>query len=130
MLSGGALPQTLGSITATKINELSKQRTLFEKRRAEIVQAAEDAPSLRSKAQVLLEGVTRLKGFPNDALDQEDLDTDGSSDEESAVEDQTERAIHANIRRFLLQSKYDPSVSDRSLKGWISQLEQELSYLE
>ncbi|GKZ76061.1 hypothetical protein AnigIFM56816_003522 [Aspergillus niger] len=130
MLSGGALPQTLGSITATKIKELSKQRTLFEKRRAEIVQAAEDAPSLRSKAQVLLEGVTKLKGFPNDALDQEDLDTDDSSNEESAVVDQTERAIHANIRRFLLQSKYDPSVSDRSLKGWIAQLEKELSYLE
>ncbi|GKZ26164.1 hypothetical protein AbraIFM66951_010036 [Aspergillus brasiliensis] len=130
MLSGGALPQTLGSITATKIKELSKQRTLFEKRRAEIVQAAEDAASLRSKAQVLLEGITKLKGFPNDALDQEDLDTNDSLDGECAVEDKTERATHANIRRFLLQSKYDPSVSDRSLKGWIAQLEQELGYLE
>ncbi|OJJ73589.1 hypothetical protein ASPBRDRAFT_508783 [Aspergillus brasiliensis CBS 101740] len=130
MLSGGALPQTLGSITATKIKELSKQRTLFEKRRAEIVQAAEDAASLRSKAQVLLEGITKLKGFPNDALDQEDLDTNDSLDGECAVEDKTERATHANIRRFLLQSKYDPSVSDRSLKGWIAQLEQELCYLE
>ncbi|RAK98603.1 uncharacterized protein BO80DRAFT_153635 [Aspergillus ibericus CBS 121593] len=130
MSSGGALPQTLGSITATKIKELSKQRALFEKRRVEIVRAAEDAPSLRSKAQILLEGVTKLKGFPNDALDQEDLDTDSSSDENTAVADRTERATHANTRRFLLQSKYDPSVSDRSLKDWITQLEEELRFLE
>ncbi|PWY77511.1 hypothetical protein BO70DRAFT_363450 [Aspergillus heteromorphus CBS 117.55] len=130
MLSSGALPQTLGSITTTKINELSKQRALFEKRRAEIVEAAENASSLRSKAQILLEGVTKLKGFPNDALDQEDLDEDKNSDIESAVEDRTERALHVNIRRFLLQSQYDPSVSDRSLKSWISHLEEELQYLQ
>ncbi|PYH99652.1 hypothetical protein BO71DRAFT_394130 [Aspergillus ellipticus CBS 707.79] len=130
MLSSGALPQTLGSITTTKINELSKQRALFEKRRTEVVNAAENAPNLRSKAQILLEGVTKLKGFPNDALDREDLDADQAVDEESAIEDRTERARHANIRRFLLQSQYDPSVSDHSLKGWISHLEEELQYLQ
>ncbi|PWY94813.1 hypothetical protein BO94DRAFT_285278 [Aspergillus sclerotioniger CBS 115572] len=130
MLSGGALPQTLGSITATKIKEFAKQRALFEEQRVEIVKAAEDAPSLRSKAQILLEGVTKLKGFPNDALDQDDLSIDNSADEDSTIMDCTDRATHANIRRFLLQSKYDPSVSDRSLKGWIAQLEEELRYLE
>ncbi|PYH48398.1 uncharacterized protein BP01DRAFT_146994 [Aspergillus saccharolyticus JOP 1030-1] len=130
MLSGGALPQTLGSITATKINELSKQRNLFEKRRHEITKAAEDATDLRTKARILLEGVTRLKGYPNVAIDRHDLDADVSAGGETYVKDLSEGAVYANIRRFLLQSQYDPSVSERSLKGWISKLEKELEFLQ
>ncbi|RAH40970.1 uncharacterized protein BO95DRAFT_447342 [Aspergillus brunneoviolaceus CBS 621.78] len=130
MLSGGALPQTLGSITATKINELSKQRNLFEQRRKEIAKAAEDAPDLRTKTRILLEGVTRLKGYPNIAIDRHDLDADHSAGGDTFVKDLSEGAEYANIRRFLLQSQYDPSVSERSLKGWIAKLEKELQFLQ
>lgn len=38
MSSLGALPQTLNSITATKIRELSKQRKLFDKRKHDILE--------------------------------------------------------------------------------------------
>lgn len=128
-MSSRALPQTLRSITAIKIGELSKQRALFDKQRTRILQAAEKSPDLRSRAQVLLEGVTKLKGFPNDAFDKEDLDVD-ESDHEGDVSDGSERAAHVNIRRFLLQSRYDLSVSDRSLKEWVAELENEVRYLQ
>lgn len=129
MASVSALPQTLRSITTTKIKELSKQRVLFEKHRNNIIQSAGTASDLRSKARILLEGVAKLKGHPNDAFDQEDLDVDAESFE-TPVSDGTERAVHANIRRFLLQGKYDPSVSKSSLEEWIGSLEAEIMYME
>ncbi|RHZ59585.1 uncharacterized protein CDV56_105850 [Aspergillus thermomutatus] len=130
MASTGALPQTLKSITATKIKELSKQRSLFEKRKDQIFKASRDAPDLRSKVQILLEGVTKLNGDPNDAFDKEDLDADDTEQHTTRVTDCSDRATYTNIRRFLLQSQYDPSVSDGSLKDWIAQLEGELQSLE
>ncbi|KAB8237406.1 uncharacterized protein BDW43DRAFT_297724 [Aspergillus alliaceus] len=129
MSTPGALPQTLRSITDIKISELSKQRSLFQKQREQILKAAANAPDLRSKAQVLLEGVTKLNGYANDAFDREDLDT-YPEEPETTVENGTARAAHVNIRRFLLQSQYDPSVSDRSLKGWVAQLEDEVKVLQ
>ncbi|KAI9923847.1 hypothetical protein ASPWEDRAFT_40354 [Aspergillus wentii DTO 134E9] len=128
-MATSALPQTLKSITATKIDELSKQRKIFEKRKQEITTKAANAADLRSKAQVLLEGVTALKGDPNDAFDKENLDDEEESSN-TFVADCSERAAHVNIRRFLLQSRYDSSVSERSLKEWVRQLEQELRFLE
>jgi hypothetical protein len=128
-MSSGALPQTLRSITDIKISELSKQHSLFQKQREDILKASADAPDSRSKARVLLEGVTKLKGYSNDAFDREDLDTyPGKAD--IFVEDGTTRAAHVNIRRFLLQSQYDPSVSDRSLSDWVSHLEEEINVLQ
>ena len=125
MAANGALPQTLRSITATKISELSKQRALFDQHKAEIINAAASAPNLRAKAQTLLEGVAKLKGHANDAFDRDQLD---ESDLYSStfVENGSERATHINIRRFLFQGQYDPSVSEWTLKNWIGELEQEI----
>ncbi|KAE8147707.1 cytochrome P450 [Aspergillus avenaceus] len=117
---------TLRSITDIKISELSKQRSLFQKQYDEILNAATSASDLRSKARVLLEGVTKLKGHPNDAIDRDDLLT---GEPDSYITDGSERAKFVNIRRFLLQSQYDPSVSDRSLKDWVTQLEEEVKFL-
>ncbi|KAF3398112.1 hypothetical protein F1880_006368 [Penicillium rolfsii] len=138
MASNGALPQTLKSITETKITELSKQRVLFEKRKAAILAAANAAPDLRSRARVLLDGLSRLKGYPKDALDKDDLDldVDSSSEDSDEVEvtspgmGQMYQADHVNIRRFLLQGRYDPSISDSALTDWITRLENDLHFLE
>lgn len=132
MSSASALPQTLKSITATKIKELSKQRALFEKRRDEITKSANGAPDIRTKARILLEGVTRLKGHPNDALDKDDDDVESDDPEGAADSDEDsngERAGNRNIRRFLLQSRYDPSVTRSVLEDWIARLERELEFL-
>jgi hypothetical protein len=137
MASHGALPQTLKSITTTKLKELSKQRALFDRRKAEILAAANATQDLRSRAQVLLDGISSLKGYPEDSLDEDDTDLDtGSGDEDSEDEStapgagRLRREDHANIRRFLLQSRYDSSISQSALQGRVSQLEKELRYLE
>jgi hypothetical protein len=138
MASTGALPQTLKSITATKINELSKQRVLFDKRKADILAAAEAAPDLRTRVRILLDGLSRLKGYPKDALDKDDLDLDISSSDNDSEDlevnspgmGQLYQADHTNIRRFLLQGRYDPSISDSVLKDWIARLEKDLRFLE
>ncbi|GFF95695.1 hypothetical protein IFM53868_08155 [Aspergillus udagawae] len=130
MASTSALPQTLKSITATKIKELSKQRKRFEERKDKIFKDSQDAADLRYRVQVLLEGVTKLKGDPNDAFDKEDLDADDTEEQTARVADCSDRATYTNIRRFLLQSQYDPSVSESSLRDWIAQLEEELQSLE
>jgi hypothetical protein len=137
MASIGALPQTLKSITATKINELGKQRTLFDKAKTKIREDAEAATDLHTRAQILLNGVSRLKGYPKDALDKDDMDLDvESSDDDSESEmpnldmGQLRQGDHSNIRRFLLQGRYDSSISEKTLQRWIGQLENELRYLE
>lgn len=137
MASTGALPQTLKSITATKINELAKQRVLFDKAKAEIRESAEAATDLHTRTHILLDGISRLKGYPKDALDKDDMDLDiETSDDDSngdmATPDmgQLRRADHTNIRRFLLQGRYDSSISEEILGRWIDQLESELRYLE
>ncbi|KAJ5091522.1 reverse transcriptase [Penicillium alfredii] len=133
-----ALPQTLKSITATKIKELSKQRTLFDKRKDQILESAQAAPDLRAQVHVLLEGISQLKGFPKSTLDKDDMDLDdddgssSESDEPVATPGmgQLDHKDHTNIRRFLLQSRYDTSISETSLRDWIARLESEVRYLE
>lgn len=139
MASAGALPQTLKSITATKINELSKQRVLFGKRKADILAAANAAPDLRTRARILLDGLSRLKGYPKDSLDKDDLDLDVNSSDEGSDDDveitspgmgQLYQADHTNIRRFIVQGRYDQSISESALKDWIARLEKDLRFLE
>lgn len=136
-MANGALPQTLKSITATKISELSKQRALFDLRKTEILAVAKAAPDLRTHVQALLDGISRLKGFPEDSLDKDDVDLDADSFDEESEDILTPRGVgrlqpedHTNIRRFLLQSRHDPSISQAALQDRIDQLEKELRYLE
>ncbi|KAJ5771338.1 uncharacterized protein N7511_003389 [Penicillium nucicola] len=137
MASSGALPQTLKAITATKINELSKQRAIFDQHKEKILVTANAATDLRSRALVLLDGLARLKGLPKDSLDKNDSDLDADSDsgddhtpEHTLRRESDSLSDHSNIRRFLLQGPYDSSISQSSLQDWIGQLEKELSFLE
>lgn len=137
MATAGTLAETLKSITTAKINELSKQWILFDKRECEILADADDAPDLRARARTLLDGVSRLKGYPMDALDEDDMDLNvDSSADNSDLEmtspgvGQLQAADLTNIRRFLLQGKYDASVTKATLCEWIALFEKELRYLE
>ncbi|KAJ5382452.1 reverse transcriptase [Penicillium concentricum] len=136
-MANRALPQTLKSITATKISELSKQRALFDLRKTEILAVANAAPDLRTRAQALLDGISRMKGYPKDTLDKNDVDLDADISEEELEEKLTSRTVgrlqpedHRNMRHFLLQSRYDPSISQAALQDRVTQLEKELRYLE
>lgn len=135
----GALPLTLKSISSTKVEELYKQRELFESRKAEILKAANAAPDHRAKARVLLEGVTRLMGYPKDAFDEDDdIDKDVITGQEKSSRLPTTKSMYSNTdwlrsenintRRFLLQSRHDASVSDEVVREWIARLEDSLRY--
>ncbi|KAK2801455.1 hypothetical protein FQN51_005349 [Onygenales sp. PD_10] len=123
-MSSNALPHALQSITATKITELNKQRALYESRKAAILNEADQQPNLREKVRVLLEGVTRIKGFPDDGLDKTDNEDETSHFEFES--DLWDRSGYRNIRRFLLQSKYDSSISQAMLLQWEEKLKREL----
>ncbi|CRG89676.1 hypothetical protein PISL3812_06715 [Talaromyces islandicus] len=134
----GALPLTLKSISSTKVEELYKQRELFETRKAEILKAANAAPDHRAKARVLLEGVTRLMGYPKDAFDEDDdIDKDVVTKQQNSLPRAREsmytntdwqRSENINMRRFLLQTRHDASVSDEVVQEWIASLEDNLRY--
>jgi hypothetical protein len=95
--STSILSQTLQSITATKIEELEKQRVSYQEEKALILDAANpDKNNLRSRIACLHDGVKRL-GLA-DAIE---LD-----------------AIH----RWLGQSKYDPSVPEAALNKFETRL--------
>ena len=137
MSSNGALPQTLKSITATKIKELSKQRVIFDQHKREILATAGAAKDLRTRAQVLLDGISRLKGYPKELLDRDDSDLDadsGALDPNDLISGsgagRLQQNDHANIRRFLLQSRYDSSISQSSIQARVTQLETDLRFLE
>ncbi|WEW56657.1 RT-like superfamily and adenosine deaminase domain-containing protein [Emydomyces testavorans] len=127
MAATDALPNTLKSITETKLKELSKQQALFESRKAAIYEEAARQTTLDDRVRVLLEGVTRIKGFPDDGLDTTDKEDDAvfRSDGLRA----SARHVYWNIRRDLVQKRYDSSISDARLKQSEKELRQQLDFI-
>ena len=82
--SSTILSQTLQSITVTKIEELAKQRDCYERRKVEILKAADKASSPRSKVTKLVVGAKEV-------------------DKASAID-------LGNIKRWLDQSSVDPTI--------------------
>ncbi len=93
--SNAALSRTLQAITLTKIRELEKQRQAFAKSKNDVLGATTDRnPNIRERVIRLLREVNHLEssGSPDIALD--------------------------NIRRWLLQSNFDSSISDSMLHNF------------
>ena len=102
MESSSATAQSIQNITTTKLKALSKQQLAFEEKKQQILDAvaSQDAPS--EKVRVLLDAFT--------AYDI-DVPVNFSLD---------------NIRRFLKQSRHDPSVSPSLVSEWQQALQQAL----
>jgi len=106
--SSGILSQTLQSITNTKIEELRKQQETFEGRKRNILACANDTTELSTRLRGLLSGVVGLS-------------TTSKLDEFQAHElnqESTGGLSMVNLRRFLDQSQYDPSIPSSLLKEW------------
>ncbi|EEP79572.1 conserved hypothetical protein [Uncinocarpus reesii 1704] len=127
MAATDALPKTLKSITETKLKELSKQQALFESRKSAVYEEAAKQTSLEDKVRVLLEGVTRLKGFPDDGLDTTDKEDDAVL--RSGGDRVSARHAYWNIRRDLVQRKFDSSISDAKLKLFEEELRKQLNFI-
>ncbi|TVY45405.1 hypothetical protein LSUB1_G000775 [Lachnellula subtilissima] len=100
------LSQILSSITGIKLEELSNQRSSFEDEKAKLFKAVSLETSQKEKLRVLLRNIEKLP-------------TMGDIDRNTLISIE-------NIRRYLEQSQYDPSVSDELLTDWKSKLEKEL----
>ena len=107
-----ALPTTLKSITATKIEELRKQRTAYENHKARTLSSAKSERGL-DQVNALLEGAAKLEGLKWH-------DSDDSSDtEHEGVATSHGRRLR-NQRRFVQQARVDPSFS-KELPGHIAE---------
>ncbi|KAL5319863.1 hypothetical protein ACEPPN_012921 [Leptodophora sp. 'Broadleaf-Isolate-01'] len=93
-----ALSETLSSITAVKLDEITKQRRIFEDAKAMILEQVEAEPKLRIKGQLLLDGLEKFitTGEIKPLL----------------------TFSFENTRQFLKQAEYDPSISRKQLEDW------------
>lgn len=105
--SASILPQTLQSITSIKLRELRKQRKGFETRRKKLLEDVEDAKDEQARLRILLTGWARMH----------------TSNAEKPLEEFRDRDIQhhrglsvTNIRRFLEQAQYDPSIPSSLLR--------------
>jgi hypothetical protein len=106
MASSDILSQTLSSITAIKLEELSIQRSNFQDGKAELLRAVSDEYNQREKVQILLDQVEGLSSM-------------GKLNDNPLIS-------LKNVKKFLEQARTDPSVSDKLQKDWQTKLEQEL----
>ncbi|KAL8785823.1 MAG: hypothetical protein Q9213_003130 [Squamulea squamosa] len=111
--SAGILSQTLQSITNTKISELRKQRETFAALKSKLLASVDATTDQKARVRILLAevgGCTPESGRKLEEL--QDHDIAGSTGNLSLK----------NIRRFLEQSQYDPSVPGPLLKEWEHEL--------
>ncbi|KAJ8062900.1 hypothetical protein OCU04_008150 [Sclerotinia nivalis] len=106
MASTDVLSHTLSSITSIKLEEISSQRSAFEKGKADLLQAVSNEPKQSEKLRILLDRIEELASM-------------------GKLKDKRSISLY-NIRIFLQQARHDPSVSEDLLKDWQEKLEKEL----
>ncbi|CAF9919961.1 hypothetical protein IMSHALPRED_004779 [Imshaugia aleurites] len=102
METSTSLTQSMQHITTTKLDALSRQQQSYETSKQRILGAAACQSTQAGKVKVLL-----------DALEVHDIDAPANISK-------------ANVRRFLEQSRHDPSVPSALLREWQMTLEQAL----
>ncbi|KAF7858805.1 hypothetical protein EAF04_008848 [Stromatinia cepivora] len=106
MASTDVLSHTLSSITSIKLEEISSQRSAFEKGKADLLQVISNEPKQSEKLRILLDRIEKLASM-------------------GKLKDKKSISLY-NIRIFLRQAQHDPSVSEDLLKDWQEKLEKEL----
>ena len=101
--SSSALSQTLQSITSIKLHELSKKKSSFNARKAQVLAQVDEIDNERDKIIFLLTSIAKVQG----ANASKEL-----ADFEAYELDQLLGGglSSTNIRHFLKQSQYDPSI--------------------
>ncbi|KAI1351531.1 hypothetical protein F5Y01DRAFT_282674 [Xylaria sp. FL0043] len=96
--SGSVFSETLQEITNTKLDELSKRRTAFENARADIIARLEKETDPLKRLGLLSQGVREIlpKQSRSPALELE----------------------LNNLQSFMAQSRYDPSITPRTMHSW------------
>lgn len=115
--TGSVFSRTLQDITNTKLEELAKKRSVFERQKAQAIHAADSEDDARDALTTLANGV--CKCFSVRVKD--DKVVQGSSGNPKLETDLR------NLSRFLDQARFDPSISPRIMQRWKSTL---LDYLD
>ena len=106
--SPGILSQTLQSITNTKIDELREQRANWEAQKRKTLEAANDTTDQTARLRALLSGFIGLSTTTKlDEVDDYEL-----------TKETIGGVSLANIRSFLDQSQYDPSIPKSLQEEW------------
>jgi hypothetical protein len=116
--SGGALSETLQSITTTKLKELSKKRATFEEQKASLLLEVQLETDLKDRARKLVEGVKKCFSVS--------LDSVSRGFAAHRVDNRLYTKLY-NYERFLQQARYDPSLSANLLQDWERPLLQQLN---
>jgi predicted DNA-binding protein YlxM (UPF0122 family) len=124
MASGSVFSGTLHTITSTKLEELSKQRTTFTQRHAALLSAAKAEQDPLQRLKVVADGTKLCLNVKTAAS--EDEGRSGRVISGGTHNSQLETDLR-NLDRFLEQARFDPSVSIKVLKDWENKLLQYLS---
>lgn len=104
------LSQTLQSITTTKKREQDKRRTIFEARKAKLLEAVNASGGQRTRLDTLLSGFQDLF-FNNKSVQHVD------NEHKKSVQD---------MKRYFEQSKHDPSISLHILRRFETRMREKL----
>lgn len=103
--SSEVLSQTLSSITSIKLDQLQKQRDAYESAKDALISAADKETEVRKRAKALLDGRDKLP---------------------SIKEASNPMLSAANLKRFVEQAAFDPSVSGVLLREYEETVKKEL----
>ena len=109
--------QTLQDLTQAKLDELSKKLVAFEKQKAEILKEIEGITEPQAQLQQLLSGVEKCFQTQHQRGDAMARIVSGFANHDLSL---------SNIRRFLGEAKYDPSISSTLMERWKRTLQQKL----
>lgn len=120
MASGSVFSETLHTITTTKLEELDKQRSAFEKEYVALLAAAKAEPDPLKRLVLLKSGTVSCLGVKVIIDKSGGVTYSGNRDTQLKVD-------LTNLNRFLEQARFDPSVAGQVLQRWENTLLQYLS---
>jgi len=114
-----AFGQTLRSITSTKLKEISKQQTTFEKNKISTISVIESSADYHHRIEALINGTKKAFGITGSTHKRKfnSLPTDDDRDVTSLIK---------NVERFLKQAQHDPTISKDLFQEWENALVQKL----
>jgi hypothetical protein len=123
MASGSVFSATLQTITTTKLEELAQQRAAFDKEYAELLSALEAEQDPLKRVLGLVEGTKSCLGVKTRVTKggRPGIVVSGGTGNPSLELDLK------NLDRFLEQTKFDTSVSEKLIQRWEEKLLQYLS---
>jgi hypothetical protein len=124
--SGGVFSDTLQTITTTKLNELSKKRSVFESQKQSLLLAARFESDQKKRLRLLVDGVKQSSAVKTAPRGSGRRGGAGRIISGSTNDPRLEVMLK-NVERFLEQARYDPSISFKLLQDWERTLTEQLN---